>query len=121
VDGTNLAVRIKTMRGRGGGVEDVVYENLSGATTSAIQLTLNYGNAAPTNASATPEMRRITLRNLTIHSSNYLECDGLDDSIIEDVTFEHVTVTGGTKETCTHCEIKASDTSPTPKCTESLH
>jgi polygalacturonase len=30
LDGTNLAVRIKTMRGRGGGVEDVLYENLQG-------------------------------------------------------------------------------------------
>ena len=29
LDGTNLAVRIKTCRGRGGGVEDVLYASLA--------------------------------------------------------------------------------------------
>lgn len=105
------------MRGRGGGVEDVLYENLAGSTNAGIQLTLNYGNAAPTNASATPEIRRITVRNVTVHAGSYLQCDGLDDSIIEDIEFDHVTITGGTKQTCTHCEIDAIDTSPEPKCT----
>ena len=34
------AVRIKTMRGRGGGVEDVLYQNLTGAQPrAAITLT----------------------------------------------------------------------------------
>jgi len=41
LDGTNLAVRIKSMRGRGGGVEDVLYQNLTGSVISAVQLTLN--------------------------------------------------------------------------------
>ena len=43
LDGTNLAVRIKTMRGRGGGVEDVLYQNMTGSTISGIQITDNYG------------------------------------------------------------------------------
>jgi len=41
--GTNTAVRIKSMRGRGGGVENVLYEGFTGEVKSeAIQLTLNY-------------------------------------------------------------------------------
>jgi hypothetical protein len=39
-------VRIKTMRGRGGGVEDVLYENLHGSTVAGIQLTENYHSGA---------------------------------------------------------------------------
>jgi polygalacturonase len=38
LDGTNLAVRLKTSRGRGGGIEGVLYENLSGRTNGGIQL-----------------------------------------------------------------------------------
>lgn len=62
--GTNLAVRIKSMRGRGGGVEAVVYENLTGVVRSSIQLTLNYHSAGPTNVTATPVLRNVTLRDL---------------------------------------------------------
>jgi hypothetical protein len=48
-------VRIKTMRGRGGGVEDVLYENLEGSVIAGIQLTENYEKGEkPTNFSATP-------------------------------------------------------------------
>jgi hypothetical protein len=43
------------MRGRGGGVEDVLYENLEGSVIAGIQLTENYAKGTkPTNASATP-------------------------------------------------------------------
>ena len=53
--GTNLAVRIKTMRGRGGGVEDVLYENLEGSVIAGIQLTENYAKGTKkTNFTATP-------------------------------------------------------------------
>ena len=36
--GTNLAVRLKTSRGRGGGIKDVLYENLTGSTNGGIQI-----------------------------------------------------------------------------------
>ena len=43
------------MRGRGGGVEDVLYANLEGSVIAGIQLTENYDKGAkPTNFSATP-------------------------------------------------------------------
>ena len=80
LDGTNLAVRIKTARGRGGGVEDVLYSNMSGKVESGIQLTLNYHKVDKTNDTATPEMRRITIRDLHLQAKSYLQCDGLDDS-----------------------------------------
>eukprot|EP01043_Picozoa_sp_COSAG02_P058525 COSAG02_NODE_7298_length_3077_cov_81.755876_4_plen_393_part_00 len=45
--GTNLAVRLKTSRGRGGGIERVLYENLSGHTNGGIQLNTHYGTSPP--------------------------------------------------------------------------
>ena len=117
LDGTNLAVRIKSMRGRGGGVEDVLYENLEGKATSGIQLTLNYHTGTPpTNNTATPVLRRITIRNITVKTSDsFLECQGLSDSIIQDISFEDVTITGSDKQSCAFCEIAATGgSSPLP-------
>ena len=118
LDGTALAVRIKTMRGRGGGVEDVLYENLRGKTESGIQLTLNYHSADKTNTSATPVLRRITIRNVSIETKKSdLECNGLDDSKIDGITFEGVVVTGSSSQSCSECYIAAdSATKPQPKC-----
>ena len=51
------------MRGRGGGVEDVLYENLEGSVIAGIQLTENYAKGTkPTNVSATPGVRNSTRR-----------------------------------------------------------
>jgi len=117
LNGTNLAVRIKSMRGRGGGVEDVLYENLEGDVVSAIQLTLNYHTVPPTNATATPVMRRITVRDMHVKAkSSDLTCDGLNDSEIHDVVFTNVTITGSSKQDCSSCSITSHDSRPKPKC-----
>lgn len=129
LNGADLAVRIKTDRGRGGGVEDVLFENLSGTTKAGIQLTLQYTpNLPPTNASATPTMRRITLRNITMATQACtgsavgevcaLSCEGLSDSIITDVVFDGVRITGNaTGQQCSACEIAAyGSVIPVPKC-----
>lgn len=88
--GTNLAVRLKTMRGRGGGIEDVLYQNLHGSVESAIQITLNYHTTPATNASATPTIRDITLKDISVEATkgSDLTCDGLDDSLITGITFQ---------------------------------
>lgn len=118
--GTNLAVRIKSMRGRGGGVENVVYEGLRGSVNSAVQLTLNYNSASPTNDSATPVLRNVTIRNLALEATEgNLQCDGLSDSIISGITFDNVTITGkGVHEsaTCKECIINARESVPKPHC-----
>ena len=76
------------MRGRGGGVEDVVYENLWGSVEGGIQITLNYQSAEKTNATATPAIRRITVRDVVLDAKkSFLECDGLDDSPVSGIEF----------------------------------
>lgn len=76
LDGTNLAVRLKTSRGRGGGIEDVLYSNLSGSTSAGIQINTHYGTSPPTNVSATPVVRRITIRDVSVHAGSFMNCVG---------------------------------------------
>jgi len=116
--GTNLAVRIKTSRGRGGGVEDVLYEGLTGSVISAISLSLNYEKPTPppTNVSATPVIRRIALRNLNLDAEagrgGFLDCQGLEDSKIQGIVFDNVRVTGATSQSCNLCSIEATQVEP---------
>lgn len=116
--GTNLAVRIKSMRGRGGGVEDVLYQNLTGSVISGLQLTLNYHAADPTNVTATPEIHNIIIRDINVTASNKaLECIGLDDSLIDQVVLDNVQISGNQGQTCTACSFSSvTKTQPEPSC-----
>jgi len=118
VHGTNLAVRIKSMRGRGGGVEDVTYENITGSVISAIQLTLEYKNGAlPTNNTATPELKDITIRNVQLKAEDsYLDCVGLNDSKIHGIVFENVVVIGSSKQKCSECSFASAKGSHPEPC-----
>lgn len=122
VDGTNVAVRIKSARGRGGGVRKVTYDNLVGRANEAIQLTLDYEkDVAPTNASATPQILDVDIRNLNIDAQrDALLCAGLDESTIRNVTLTNVTVTGKQAQQCAHCQILADSREDhfQPKCTD---
>ena len=120
LEGTNLAVRIKTMRGRGGGVEDVLYQNMTGDAIGGVQLTLNYHTTpGPTNDTATPVLRRITVRDLHVRTTkSFLDCEGLPESPITGIVFDNVTVTGSSSQKCSECIIAAGGgSSPAPKCT----
>ncbi|KAJ8610479.1 hypothetical protein CTAYLR_007773 [Chrysophaeum taylorii] len=134
LDGTAKAVRIKSMRGRGGGVADVVYRNLTGVVEDAISLSLNYHEADPTNDTATPEIRDVVVADLDLRvtddgsgtralysSSNYMECLGLNDSIISNIAFANVKVALDASDaddldaSCQYCTgIYDDDTDPSP-------
>ena len=58
---------------RGGGVRNVVYENLSGTVGTAVELNLNYQKADPTNQTATPEMHGIVVRNLAVEATQQVQ------------------------------------------------
>eukprot|EP00911_Craspedida_sp_UC1_P002381 UC1_evm2s1780 len=113
--GTNTAVRLKSCRGRGGGIENVVYDGLNGEVGEAIQVSLNYCKAPPTNVTATPVIRNITVRNLKIKADKeYLTCQGLSDSPITGLTLDNVKVTGDTKQDCGYCSGAAINVDPKP-------
>lgn len=115
LQGTQRAVRIKSCRGRGGGVDSVLYQNLQGSAGEAISLTLDYSKVAPTNITATPVIRNIAIRDLRIEASeSFMDCTGLDDSVITGVAMRNVTVLNEKKQGCGFCKVQASDVTPTP-------
>eukprot|EP01062_Namystynia_karyoxenos_P067415 TRINITY_DN61368_c0_g1_i1.p1 TRINITY_DN61368_c0_g1~~TRINITY_DN61368_c0_g1_i1.p1 ORF type:complete len:471 (+),score=87.24 TRINITY_DN61368_c0_g1_i1:76-1413(+) len=115
LNGTQVAVRVKSCRARGGRVEHVLYEGLRGSAGTAVSLTLNYCSAPATNDTATPEMRNIVVRNVNLEAtSKYLECMGLSDSNITGIVLDNVTVTGKGSEKCDDCTIQARNVSPKP-------
>ena len=82
----------------------------------------DHAGTPPTNATATPAMRRITIRNLKVKAhTQFLDCAGLSDSGIEDITFDDVVVTGTASQSCQYCSISADPGStPRPKCEKAV-
>jgi len=93
-NGTSTGPRIKSERGRGGLVANVTYRNITlHNVESAWQVTEYYINPPPpTNASATPSFKNITLENIvatgTMTTGSYF--DGIPESIIEGVLIRNV-------------------------------
>ena len=123
LSGVEAVVRIKSMRGRGGGVERVSYERISGDVEEVLQINLAYKHARKTNASATPVVRDISLTDsvLTVsgRSSKGKEvpivlCEGLDDSVVSNLTVGNLTLAGRVdgKQQCKYCEGRQETTTP---------
>jgi polygalacturonase len=107
-DGTDTGVRLKSSRGRGGLVENVVYEDLTMKNVGvAISISSYYDNTpidlslsraavapVPDAASATPEWRNIIVRNVTATACRVRAglIAGLPEAPAEDVTLENVTI-----------------------------
>ena len=118
VDGTERCVRIKSARHRGGGVRNATYEHLTGTVDEAVSLTLAYESEEPTNATATPEIHDVVVRHVgvtgTKKGQGYLDCVGLEDSVITGLVFEDVTVDGDLTQNCAYCEGVAIGATPQP-------
>ena len=107
------------MRGRGGGVERVLYDGLRGVVEQAIQVNLNYKKAKRTNATATPIVRDIALRDVQIKTTGegskgsvpVVLCEGLKESPVQNITSSNVTMMGATgeKQECKYCEGHTGD------------
>ena len=100
-DGTDAGVRIKTRRGRGGVVENVIYRNmtLSNIAKQAITIDMHYdvGNNPDVDQSGKdglPVIRNITVENLTCdNAATAIVIRGLHDSPIEGVTLRDIKIT----------------------------
>ena len=137
--GTNVAVRLKSARTRGGGIEDVAYRNLTGTANAAVQISLQREPAFPrprrlsrhvaryehdeprTNVSATPVIRDVSVSALDVDVSRgpekedaFLACLGLDDSPITGIAFDDVRVAGSDSATCAYCSGTAAGADPAP-------
>jgi polygalacturonase len=96
-DGTDNGIRIKSMRGRGGVVEDVTASHfkLTNVRTPII-LTLNYVQTGPEPVSErTPLFRNISIDHVIAHGSGTCcRIDGLEEQPIQDIRLSDLDLAG---------------------------
>jgi polygalacturonase len=96
VDGPDSAIRLKSTRGRGGGVEDVFVRNMTITSTKKIAITINMRYTATQEApksETTPVFKDIRIENVTCQSApQALEILGLNESRVENVFLKDVTI-----------------------------
>jgi polygalacturonase len=106
-DGTANGIRLKSMRGRGGVVEDVVASGFQlHNVTNAIILSMNYVKTPPEPLSErTPMFRDIHIDHVTATGSeNCCVIDGLDELPIQDVTFNDLDLSGTNGVSCDYAK-----------------
>ena len=106
-DGTDNGIRIKSMRGRGGVVEDIVASNFRlNNVRNAIILSLRYVRTpVEPRSERTPLFRDIHIDHVTARDSN--RCcviEGLEESPIQNVTLSHLDLAGASGVTCSYAK-----------------
>jgi len=105
--GTDIGLRFKTTRGRGGIVENIEISNIEMTEISgaAISLDMYYGGTEWTNTGVkqappepvdegTPQFRQIQIRNVNCHGAERaIEMRGLPEMPIEAITLEQIRIT----------------------------
>jgi len=92
--GVDQGIRFKSMRGRGGFVENVLCEDIqmAGLRQEAIVLSMFYGSStAPSRSDAPPAFRDVHIRNVTCESAGTaVAIRGLPEQPIQRVVLENV-------------------------------
>lgn len=104
-DGTDNGIRLKSTRGRGGIVEDVVASNIRLKNVrNAIILSLRYVKTAPEPLSErTPLFRDIHIDHVTaVNSRNCCVIEGLEEQPIQNVTLNDLDLSGTNGVTCSY-------------------
>ncbi len=95
-DGTDRGLRIKSMRGRGGFVENVYYDDVRHADIRlmVVEITSFYASSTLEPLTQTPpRIRGIHVSNVTAHGAkSAAQITGLAEAPIEDVTFDRVQI-----------------------------
>ncbi|QNL52245.1 glycoside hydrolase family 28 protein [Olivibacter sp. SDN3] len=92
-DGTDRGIRIKTARGRGGVVEDIMVSNMvmKNIKQQAIVLDMQYAKTKSEPVSErTPIFRNIHLSGITAHGEQAGYLNGLEEMPIESITFDNI-------------------------------
>ena len=95
-DGTLMGIRMKSMRGRGGGVEKVWIQDIkmSNIGWHAIILNMFYNASSATSRSSTPpQFRDIHIKNITCQGArDAITLKGLPEKLISAIFFENITI-----------------------------
>jgi polygalacturonase len=106
-DGTDNGIRVKSTRGRGGVVEDIVASNFRLRNVrNAIILSLRYTKTPEEPFSErTPQFRDIHIDHVTATGAN--RCcviEGLEECPIQNVTLDHLNLSGTNGVTCAYAK-----------------
>lgn len=91
---TDRGLRIKSMKGRGGVIENIWFENIrmDNIKKEAIKLNMHYGSSsiAPRTDSL-PTFRNIHYKNITSKNSQYaVRIKGIDEHFVDEIFFENM-------------------------------
>lgn len=92
-DGTDVGVRLKSTRGRGGGVDSIWIENIymKNITREAITINMAYRAWMGTTTGKAPTFSNLTFRNIDCETADTaIELSGLPESAVQNVNFENV-------------------------------
>ena len=118
--GTDRGLRIKSMRGRGGIIENIFYQNVRHVDLRLFDVEMTTFYASSTLVPLTqkpPLIRNVHVKNVTGNGGKTAaELVGLPELAIQDVSFENVTIASENGVRCTDCEnVRFTNTKITPK------
>jgi polygalacturonase len=106
--GTDRGLRIKSMRGRGGTIENVFYENVRhrDIRLMVVELTSFYATSTlPPKTATPPTIRNVHIKNISAHGAKQaIDIVGLTELPIRDVSFENVEIVAEQGLRCVDCE-----------------
>ncbi len=94
--GTDIGIRLKSTRGRGGIVENLWFDNITMADirTQAIRIETNYRAWFASNGGAAPTFRKLHFHSIRCQGAQRgaIKIGGLPDAPIEDIHFEDISI-----------------------------
>ena len=107
IDGTELGVRLKAMRGRGGVVEDIHFHDLrvDNILGEVIQITTFYGaTTIEPKSKVPPRFRNIRLENITGSGGVGIQLRGLPEARLRDVAMRRIRIASDDAMQCADVE-----------------
>lgn len=92
-DGTDRGIRLKTVRGRGGVVEDIRVDNIimKNIRNQAIVMDIEYAKSSPEPVSErTPQFRNIRLSNITAYTGEAMYINGIEEMPVSEISLHDV-------------------------------
>jgi polygalacturonase len=119
-NGTDRGLRIKSMRGRGGVVENVFYENVrhKDIRLMVVEMTTFYGSSTLEPKTQTPPtIRNVRIRNVVGHGAEKaIDIVGLPEVPIQDVVVENTEIASKAGARCVDCRnVRFKQVSITPE------
>lgn len=108
IQGTMQGIRLKSMRGRGGYVENAVFENIkiNQVSEQAIQINMFYGASTVVPKSDAPsDFKNITIKNISGKGAETgIEIKGLPEHRLQNISLENIRLSANNAFYCDNAE-----------------